>query len=107
MTVITHKDDDNLKFTGADKGECCFCGKKPHPPLLWWRCEIKDLLVCGPCAKKVREGFTYDLIHLTAIEDMREIYPQWTLERKRLETLKREVTAKALEWTKHVNGEDL
>jgi hypothetical protein len=54
-----------LTRTCVDGGQgkpCNCCGEKVYPPYLIWRCEA-DILICGECAERIRDGFIADLIH--------------------------------------------
>jgi hypothetical protein len=67
---------------------CSVCGNGVQPPFMAWEAET-DILICGPCASRVKDGFAADLIHLAAIMELKKVQPEFgvTLARARVQDL--------------------
>jgi hypothetical protein len=73
------------------ENSCCSkCGNKLMPPFLMYCGGGDGLFLCGPCAYNIRKGLTADLIQLSAIVELREIYPGRTLVRRDSEQIEAE-----------------
>ena len=67
---------------------CSCCGQKVYPPFMVWE-GATDILICGQCAERVKEGFVADLIHLKAVRELQKFQPGFgvTLARARVRDL--------------------
>jgi hypothetical protein len=78
MSAVISKYDDH--FGGMNK-QCLVCRSKIYRyPFLHW----DEILICGECCRSIKRGFIADLIHVTAIIDLKKIagYSDETFVRK-------------------------
>ena len=109
MGVVVDKGDERIFHDMTKNDVCSFCGVKPSLPFMTWvphgRGALPPVVVCGPCAKRIKAGFIADLVHLVAVVDLQEVEPGMVLTREHPKTVarRREESRKAME--KAMNGE--
>lgn len=83
MSVVIHKDGDYRNNLG---NRCSFCDTKLRPPFVVWDCmpsSEADLLICGPCCRKIKNGLMADLVQVAAIAELHDLgYRGMTLDRR-------------------------
>jgi hypothetical protein len=73
---------------------CSCCGRNVYPPFMVWE-GATDILICGQCAERVKDGFVADLIHLRAVREIQKFQPNFgiTLARARVHDLEKQEEA--------------
>lgn len=65
-----------------DESRCCTCGDELIPPFVMYCCGGDGLFLCGRCVHHIRDGLTADLLQLSAIVELQQLYPKQTLVRR-------------------------
>jgi hypothetical protein len=69
----------NSKYHRRNNAERCqLCGGWLQYPFLCWQgntVKDGDINLCNRCCRKIKRGFTADLIHITATMDIHDLYP--------------------------------
>jgi hypothetical protein len=69
----------NSRYDRRDcETNCSLCGGLLRYPFLCWTGYTKaggHINLCGPCCRKIKNGFIADLIQITATLEIRELYP--------------------------------
>lgn len=73
-----------------EHSRCCTCGGELVLPFLLYCAGGDGLFLCGQCAHHVRNGLTADLVQLSAIVELQQLYPNKTLVRRDTATLEEE-----------------
>ena len=73
---------------------CSCCGQNVYPPFMVWE-GATDILICGQCVERVKDGFIADLIHLAAVKQLQRFQPGFgiTLARARVHDLEAKAEA--------------
>jgi hypothetical protein len=89
MSVITGSYDDMFGVVDGRKRKCAHCKETIyHYPFLHWH---DDIVICGKCCCKIKDGFTADLIQTAAIVEFQAVgYEDYTFVRKSIKQLERE-----------------
>jgi hypothetical protein len=99
MSIISIQIDNGY----PNNPKCSSCGKEPKGPFLYWNFFQNqnlntDLRLCGDCCIEIEKGLIADLIQLTAITRIRELYPGTTLERTSSREIEEQHKDRELEW---------
>jgi recombinational DNA repair protein (RecF pathway) len=74
---------DDYSDGAMDREPCAVCGEKlSYPFLAWPREGGPGVFICSRCCKKIKTGFTADLVHVAAISELHDLgYHQTILKR--------------------------
>lgn len=84
MSVHGPKQDNTISNLPANP-ICDVCGHHSRYHIEW--IGEHTICICSKCASRMKKGFTADLIHISAIEELEREYPQFTLIREYIKQL--------------------
>jgi hypothetical protein len=90
VSVITCIHDDYYHCDDKSR-KCTVCSRQLSYPFICWDELGGALYICGPCCRRTKRGLMADIVHLSAIVELRAIdtsYHGHTLERTTLTALK-------------------